>query len=111
MGWRCRRRDGLQGGGDRREAAQRRNALVRRPNGRQGLLLESAVRREAVSADPAALAEREQDPFGKLTLPQAQAQIALDDLERVLRGRKKDSLLASAEPERPAAAARDKHRV
>ena len=58
-------------------AARRRRqerALVRRAHGREGRLLESAVRREPLAFDAAGPRRAEQDPLGKLALPEPQAQ-------------------------------------
>ena len=89
MEWRCRRKGGFRGGGDRREAPQTGNALVRRAHGRERRLLESAVGREALALDPATLDERNENPLGELPLAELQVQIALDDLEGVL-GRREE---------------------
>src|SRR5436189_938356 len=106
MGWRCRPRAGSNGR-ERGEKAQARSAFLRRAHGRERRLLEGPVRLEPDRLLPAAPEERHENPLGQLALAEPQAQVLLDDLERLLRRGEERLAQALAEPERAADAASD----
>ena len=98
-------------GRDRGEEAQAGNALLGRTHSRERRLLERAVGPEPDRLLPAALDERDEDPFGQLALAKRHAEVPLDDLERLLRRGEERLAQALSEPERTADAACDVHGV
>src|SRR3954447_14235102 len=111
MGWTCLPREASGRGGDQGEAAQARRALLRGAHGGERRLLVSAVRAEAHGFLTAAVHERDEDPLGQLALVELHVEIALGDLERLLRRSEESFVLPLSEPERTADAARDVDRV
>ncbi|MGH3052630.1 MAG: hypothetical protein ACRDM8_06680, partial [Gaiellaceae bacterium] len=68
--------------------------LFRRPDGGEELFGEASVRREPVAPGDCAVLYRQPSALGHLSLPEAQARVALDELEGLAR-RGEEELVAT----------------
>src|SRR6266566_912920 len=106
------RRDAVELGGscDHGEAREAVRALTRRPDSRQGPLLDvGAIGKEAGGEDDAAVAEREEGAVPQLGHPEPHGRVLRGDLERGAGRGEEDLVAAATEPERPADAAGGEH--
>src|SRR5438270_12367190 len=103
----------LSSGSERGEALEAGDTFARRADGGERLarFFVPWVGLEVLVADDPGVPDGEERPVLQLSLLQAHAGVFLDHLERCARGREEQLVLAGAEPEWAADAARREHRA